>query len=132
MLIMTGIDEVRRYLPGRHQIDGYGRGGFLFGGLSHQGSILALPSGIGAWPCLVPADFTPDLLAAVEAEAAEIDLFLFGCGADMAYIAPPVHRFFRELGIKLDVMTTAAAARTYNVLVAEDRRVAAGLIAVQA
>ena len=36
--------------PGRAPIEAYGNGGFRFADMSHRGSILALPSGIEAWP----------------------------------------------------------------------------------
>ena len=47
---MTSESEDTRFLPGRHQLEAYGNGGFRFGGMSHRGSVLALPSGVRAWP----------------------------------------------------------------------------------
>ena len=51
------------FVPGRHLIDGYGKGGFRFADMSHQGSLLAFPSGIYAWPvtrfdAITSTDFT--------------------------------------------------------------------------
>ena len=37
------------HFPRPAQIDAYGNGGFRFAGMSHQGSILCLPSGIHGW-----------------------------------------------------------------------------------
>ena len=34
----------RPHLPRRVPVDGYGKGGFRFEGLSHRGSLLCLPS----------------------------------------------------------------------------------------
>ena len=48
------------FLPGAHAIEGYGAGGFRFGGMSHRGSILALPSGVYAWAAAIPAEITID------------------------------------------------------------------------
>ena len=118
------------YLPGRHTIEGYGAGGFRFAEMSHQGSILVLPSGMRAWPvsdvaALAEADFDATL-----EEAAAIDYFLLGCGSSTGLVPATIRQMFAERSISFDAMPTAAAARTFNVLLAENRRVAAGLIAV--
>lgn len=97
--------------------------------MSHRGSILVLPSGIRAWPAnasdLQPADFHP-----FAAEAALIDLLLIGTGVNHAALPKPAAAWLAETGIRHEVMATAAAARTCNVLLAEGRRAAAALIAV--
>jgi uncharacterized protein len=126
---VTG-DEPSRFLPGRHQIDAYGNGGFRFGGMSHRGSMLALPSGMRAWPVASLAEIDEAALAPILAEAGAIEILLIGAGADPAFIEERVRAPLAAAGIRLDVMQTGAAARTYNVLLAEDRRVAAALIAV--
>ncbi len=118
------------FVPGRHQIDAYGDGGFRFAEMSHRGSILALPSGIKAWEVTSPAAFSAEAFAAVFAEGGDIEILLVGTGHDVASFPPALRQSFREAGIGLDVMQTGAAARTYNVLVAENRKVAAALIAV--
>ncbi len=101
------------FLPGKHAIEGYGAGGFHFGGMSHRGSILALPSGIHAWGAVGADDISIESLAPLFAEVqGAIEFLLVGTG------------------IRAEPMPTAAAARTYSVLLAEDRRVAAALIAV--
>jgi uncharacterized protein len=63
-------------------------------------------------------------------EAEAIDFLLIGTGNDIAFIPHTLREVFREVGITIEGMATGAAARTYNVLVGEDRRVAAALIAV--
>jgi uncharacterized protein len=118
-------------LPGRHPIEAYGNGGFRFGGMSHRGSILALPSGIMAWPVAALAEVDAAKLAPVLAESEAIELLLLGCGNDPAFVEDSIREPLAAAGIRLDVMPTGAAARTYNVLIAEDRRVAAALIAVE-
>ncbi|MBN9064539.1 MAG: hypothetical protein BGP06_01620 [Rhizobiales bacterium 65-9] len=120
----------RGFLPGQYPIEAYGDGGFRFGGMSHRGSILALPSGMRAWPVAAVADFDRAAFAAVLAEAASIELLLVGTGVDPAHLSEQLRWMFQEARIGVDSMTTPAAARTYNVLVAEKRRVAAALIAV--
>jgi uncharacterized protein len=119
------------FLPGRHPIEAYGKGGFFFGGMSHRGSILVLPSGIRAWPVASVAEISAEALEPILAESGAIDLLLLGCGADPAYVDEQVRAPLKAAGIRFDAMQTAAAARTFNVLLAEDRRVAAALIAVE-
>lgn len=118
------------HLPGRHGIDAYGDGGFRFGEMSHRGSILALPSGIHAWSAREGTPLTLADIAPVLAEAASIELLLVGMGALPRPLPEPLRAKLRDAGIRHDVMPTPAAARTYNVLVGEGRRVAAALLAV--
>jgi uncharacterized protein len=119
------------FVPGRHPLDAFGAGGFRFAGMSHRGSILATPGGIRIWPVAAFAEVTPDSLQPVLDEADAIDFLLIGTGADIAFVPAALRECFRQAGITIEGMATAAAARTYNVLVAEDRRVAAALIAVE-
>lgn len=126
-------DSGRRYegfVPGRHLIDAYGAGGFRFAEMSHRGSIIALPSGVHAWAVADMAELTAASLAPVLAEAGTIDVLLLGTGPEVRFVPEPIRARLREAGIGLDPMQTGAAARTYNVLAAENRRVAAALIAV--
>jgi uncharacterized protein len=118
------------FLPGRFPIDAYGNGGFRFAGMSHRGSILVLPSGIKAWDAAAPADITLSSLAPVVAEAAQIELLLVGIGRDLTRLPDGVVQRLRDTGMRLEVMQTGAAARTLNVLLGENRRVAAALLAV--
>lgn len=118
------------FLPGRYAIDAYGNGGFRFADMSHRGSILVLPSGIRAWPVVSMADVTEDTLAPIFAEAGAIDLLLLGTGREVAALPGRLRTQFLDARIGLDVMQTGAAARTYNILLAENRKVGAALIAV--
>jgi uncharacterized protein len=98
--------------------------------MSHRGSILALPGGIHAWPVLSADDLTPAAFAPVVAECAAIRILLVGTGREAVFLPKAIREILREAGIGVDIMQTGAAARTYNILVAEDRPVAAALIAV--
>ena len=124
-------DRPPPHLPQLVGIDAYGRGGFRFGGMSHQGSLLCLPSGIWAWPVSSAADITETSLAPVFAEAEEISLLLVGTGFDTAAIAPTLRRRLRELHIGVEVSTTGAAVRVFNIVLAERRKVAAALLATE-
>lgn len=122
------------HFPGRAPIDGYGAGGFSFAQMSHRGSILALPSGIYAWgadaKALDAKSLTPDDFARVIAERGEIDLLLIGMGREMARPPRAVREALEAAGLMIDPMATGHAVATYNLLLAEKRRVAAALIAV--
>ena len=117
------------HYPGRAANATNGAGGFGFAGMSHKGSILALPSGIYAWN-VDPRELTPADFAMVIAEKSEIDLFLIGMGPDMARPPKPVRAALEAAGIMYDPMATGHAVSTYNLLLEEKRRVAAALIGV--
>jgi uncharacterized protein len=118
------------FLPGRHIISGFGQFGFHFAGISHQGSLLALPSGVHRWAPANPFVHEAKLYAAVFAEPLPIDVLLIGTGTMPVPLRGDMRSLFRERGISVDTMTTGAAASTYNVLLSENRRVAAALVAV--
>jgi uncharacterized protein len=119
------------HLPSPSPIDAYGNGGFRFAGMSHRGSLLCFPDGIWAWSINSLADLTVAKLEQVFARAAALDLFLIGAGVDPWVLPEAEAARFREAALPVDAMTTGAAVRTYNILLAENRRVGAGLIAVQ-
>jgi uncharacterized protein len=117
---------------GRQIVESYGSGRFRVSGRVFEGSILVLTDRAESWPVADIASMTLDALAAVTeaARAGTIDLLLVGCGARMAPIPAQVRQAFRDVGVVMEPMDTGAACRTYNVLMAEGRRVAAALIAV--
>ena len=118
------------HLPHRASIDAYGQGGFRFADMSHRGSLLCLPSGIWAWPVTAPADIDEAALAPLFAEAGDIELLLLGTGA-APWVVPEALRWqLRDRRMVVEAMPTGAAVRTYNIVLGENRRVAAGLIAV--
>lgn len=119
-----------KYLPQQAPIEAAGDGGFRFAGMSHRGSILSLPSGIRAWPVARPGDITEAALAPLIAEARDVELLLIGSGTDPWAMPEALRLALRDRRIGVDVMTTRAAVRTYNILLDERRRIAAGLIAV--
>ena len=118
------------HLPRRVPIEGYGKGGFSFGGMSHRGSLLCLPSGVWAWPAVSAADITEQSLERVFAEAEEIGLFLLGAGKDRWIMPDALFDRFRALKINVETSRTGTAVSTYNILFGENRRVGAALIAV--
>lgn len=118
------------HFPGRAPIDAYGNGGFRFADMSHRGSILCLPSGIHGWEPADPNALTPDDFARIIEEASGIEILLVGMGSDLKPLPVGLRQRLRDAGIGADPMSTGAAVRTFNVLLAEERAVAAALIAV--
>ncbi|MEX0953738.1 MAG: Mth938-like domain-containing protein [Rhizobiaceae bacterium] len=127
----AGIVIREAHFPGRAPIDAYGNGGFRFADMSHRGSLLCLPSGIHGWDAVSETDLVVDRFGRVLADAGDIEILLIGAGKDIVRLAQPLRETLAEARIAVDVMSTGAAVRTYNVLLAEDRAVAAALIAVE-
>ena len=126
----AGLTMRAAHYPGRAPIEAYGGGGFRFAGMSHRGGLMCLPSGIHGWEAPAPGAIDEGSLKGVFSEAAAIDILLVGTGADIAPLAEAVRRRCRAEGIVAETMSTGAAVRTFNVLLAEERAVAAALIAV--
>lgn len=115
------INEIR--FDGPPPIDGYGPGFFRVGGVVHAGPLALLPSGLQAWGGL--PDIAPFL-----AEAAGYDVLFLGMGAEIRGLDPALRAAFDAAGVGVEVMGTPSACRTYNVLLSEGRRIAAGLLPV--
>jgi uncharacterized protein len=118
------------HYPQQVMIDAYGNHGFRFADMSHRGSLLCLPTGMFAWDVTSPAEITLASLAPVLAVADQIDVLFIGLGKDIAAIDPAIRTAFRERSVIIEAIATGGALRTYNVLMAEHRAVAAALIAV--
>ncbi|MEO0681535.1 MAG: Mth938-like domain-containing protein [Pseudomonadota bacterium] len=114
----------------RPPIDGYGEGGFRVGGLRHLGGLALLPDRMEGWDVAAPAQITAASVAPFIAAAGDIDVLLIGLGADVAHLPAAARAALEAAGLGVEPMTTPSACRTFNVLLAEDRRVAAALIAV--
>lgn len=125
----SAIEMREAHFPHRTPIDSYGNGGFRFANMSHRGSIICLPSGIYSW---FPTSAEPTLamLERVFDEAENIEILLLGTGKELIRIPMELQRRLTEVNISADSMNTGAAVRTYNVLLAEDRAVAAALYMV--
>lgn len=119
------------HFPGRAMLDAYGNGGFRFADMSHRGSILCLPSGIWGWAPTSAAEIDAASLKRAIEESGEIEIFLIGTGEDHVPLGPKLRQHLKDGGLRVDVMATGPAARTYNVLMSDQRKVAAALIAVE-
>ncbi|MCP4317530.1 MAG: hypothetical protein GY789_16325 [Hyphomicrobiales bacterium] len=125
-----GIEIRDAHFPDRAPIDAYGDGGFRFADMSHRGSLLCLPSGIHGWDASEESPLDVALFSRVFDEAKDIDVLLVGTGMEIRLLPPELKMRLRDAHIISDPMNTGAAVRTYNVMLAESRAVAAALIAV--
>jgi uncharacterized protein len=121
------------YVPGRHAIEAYGAGGFRFAGMSHRGSILATPKGVRA---IAPANLAEidaaalaPLFEEIKVNPKSIEILIIGTGVKFQQIGPGLREILRKAGLRAESMATGAAARMYNVMLSENRRVAAVLLA---
>lgn len=112
---------------GLNTFTAYGPGYVAVNGLRHHRSIVVLPDRIiEDWPASSVEALTAEHLAALVAHAPEI--VLLGTGAQLRFPRPEIVRPLLESRIGLEVMDVQAACRTYNILAAESRRVAAALL----
>jgi uncharacterized protein len=112
-------------------IDAYGGGGFRVSGERVEGSILILNDELRPWPVTSLAGLGPEQIAEVLAAGSrEVEFLLLGVGPKVAPPPPALRQALQAAGMGLEVMDTATAARVYNVLAAEGRRLAAALIAI--
>ena len=95
-----------------------------------EGSVLVTLGETRNWPVTSLAEVTAASLAPLRAMDPAIDILLLGCGPSMAYLDPALRQAIKDLGLALEAMDSGAACRTFNLLMGEERRVAAALIAV--
>ncbi|HEX2654430.1 MAG TPA: Mth938-like domain-containing protein [Xanthobacteraceae bacterium] len=110
----------------RQIIQSYNAGGFKISGNSYQGPVLVFPDRTMSWSAssmdnLKASDF--DML-----DKKDVDVVLIGCGAQGTRLNKEVAQALKARGILPETMDTGAACRTYNVLMADGRRIAAALL----
>lgn len=115
---------------GRQVIEAYRPGRFRVSGNDHDGSVIVFPDRTVPWAVTEFGRLILDDLRPVLEADPSVEVLLIGCGARMAPLPAAIRDGLRAAGIGTDAMDTGAACRTYNVLLSEDRRVAAALIAV--
>jgi uncharacterized protein len=128
---MSQLDATPKPAAGRQVIESYGGGGFKVAGARHQGSIIVLPDQTIAWPVAAAADVSTASLDPLLQRAAGTRILVVGCGAAFALRPAGLDTALRAAGITVEWMDTGAACRTFNVLLLEDREVAAALIAIE-
>ena len=114
----------------RHVVWFYGNGGFRIGEQTITGSILLFPDRIVPWTVARFENLRIEHFDEVLKAEPKIEILVIGCGATMELVPASIRERLRAERLALESMNTGAACRTYNLLLAEDRRVAAALIAV--
>ncbi len=124
--------DVTPLIPeGRQIIQAYVSGGFKVSGLKYDGAIIVMPTVTRNWNA--PQSFSAlseEDFSVLYEEASDIDVLLLGSGAKGEFFLPKIRAVLKERGLVVESMDTGAACRTYNVLMAEGRRVAAALLPV--
>lgn len=109
-----------------YQITGHGPGHVLVNGVRHETSLIVLPDEVvGTWVSRFEDLSTPDFDVVLMRVP---EIVLLGTGARLRFPSPALYAGLIKARIGVEVMDTAAACRTYNILAAEGRRVAAALI----
>lgn len=117
----------REVAPGRNMFTGYGEGYVEVNRTRYSGSlVVAAEALVTDWPLESIDALSADHLAAILEMKPEI--VLLGTGAKFAFPEPARLAPLREARVGVEVMDTAAACRTYNILLAEGRNVVAALI----
>ena len=111
------------HFAGVRPIDSYGPGFFRVAGLIHTGPLALFPGAQGAWAGFEDA-------APFVARRADFDVLFVGTGAQMLPLPAPFRSALEAAGIGIEPMATPAACRSYNVCLAEGRRIAAALVPV--
>ncbi|GJL85284.1 MAG: hypothetical protein DHS20C02_10590 [Micavibrio sp.] len=111
-------------------IHSYVGGRFKVGEEVFEKPIIVLPDSVTSWK--VPGGGAGKLqlehFEPIIAMKADLDVVLFGSGKAMVFLSPDLKFSLQTQGLNIDIMDTGAACRTYNVLMAEGRRVAAALL----
>jgi len=125
------VDVTPLIKSGTQVIQGYANGGFKVSGQTYEGAVMVTPSGTLAWDA--PADvkgLKPEHFQSLIDVSGDVDVVLLGAGVSIAFLAADIKNHIKNNGLSIDVMDTGAACRTYNVLVAEGRRVCALLLPI--
>ena len=104
-------------------IDGYGPGFFRIGGQVHHGPVLTRPGAVSAWGGLADVGLLLDM-------ADDIDVLFLGLGDQITHVPADLQAAMDAAGVGVEAMSSPAAARTYNVVLSEGRRIAAALLPV--
>ena len=108
---------------GARPVEGYGPGFFRIGAKVFQGALLTGAVGTSGWGGF-------DDAAPLMALATRIDVLIIGTGGEICHIPAGLRRDLEGAGIGVEVMNSPAACRTFNVLLAEGRRVALAVLPV--
>lgn len=127
---MAALGLESQLMTHRSVIQRYGAGGFTIDGVRHEGSILIVPSGVHSLNIDDISAITFGMLEPLFSADACPELLILGIGNTHLPVPATLRQAFAAQSISCESMDTGAACRTFNILLVEDRRVAALLIAV--
>lgn len=112
----------------RMMIDSYGPGRFTVSEEIYTGSVIVFPDKVLTLDAPTVREITLETVAPILEREPLVEILLIGAGDKMALPPREVKAAFQEKRIGVEPMATGPACRTYNILLAEGRRVAAALI----
>lgn len=129
---MAGRPDALQELPtGRLGVTGYRAGGFRIGTQWYNGNVLLLPQGVTAWSVQSAEAIDLDSLQPIREVEPPAEILLIGVGERPLLLPTELRLALKAWGIAVEAMPTSAACRTFNVLLAEERRVVAALFAIE-
>ncbi len=115
---------------GRQVIESYGENRFRIAGEIHDGSVVVFSERCVPWSVTDPDAVSPESLSRILAADETVEILIVGCGPGFLPEPRGLRSALKNHAIVLEWMDTGAACRTFNVLLTEERPVAAALIAV--
>lgn len=123
--------DVTPLIPvGRQIIQSYSPAGFKVNGAFHEGAVIVFPEQTLDWSAGSFESLDENAFSGLIDKAKDLDVVLLGTGKVMQFFPPSLKNFLKAKGLQVEAMDSGAACRTYNVLMAEGRRVAAALLPV--
>ena len=104
-------------------VSGYGPGFFRIGETIHRGHVIVSPSGVFSWHGIEDVE---QLLVI----SGRVDLVLIGTGANFTVVPEKLRECLDAEDIPHEFMTTPTACRAFNMLLSENRSIAAALMSV--
>ncbi|PZP56344.1 MAG: hypothetical protein DI586_04030 [Micavibrio aeruginosavorus] len=122
---MTDVTPLLK--AGQKIIQSYASGKFKISGVYYEHPVIITALDVQDWNGASLENLSPDTFLNLKDE---IDVLIIGSGKTGALLMPQKRIEFKEAGFSVEIMDTGAACRTFNVLTAEGRRVAAALLPV--
>lgn len=115
---------------GRLLIRSYAVGTIKINDTVYTSSLVLTPDEIEAhWPPNAFAELAPEHFNAIAARRPEV--VVLGTGSRLRFPAPAVLAPLSRAGVGVEIMDTAAACRTYNILASDGRKVVAALLMIE-
>lgn len=111
-----------------NRITAYQSGSIHINGEIISHSVIVRPDKVEPWQAVDMNSLTEEHFR--EPLRYKPEILIFGTGTKQCFPAQSVWRLVAEAGIGFEIMDTAAACRTYNVLISEDRNVVAALLMI--